>query len=195
MNSNKRIVAVTGLIGSGKSVVCSILKALGHEVYDCDSRAKILMDRDSRIIMAIGERVSAQAVNEGIINRRILAEVVFSDPQLLKELNGIVHAAVREDFVEWSLKKDIAFMETAILYTSGMAGLVSEVWNVTAPESLRIERIARRNSDLSLSQIKKRIDSQASEANPSSPHPRVFSIVNDGISPVLPRVEELLGFI
>lgn len=186
-----RIIAITGGIGSGKSVVCRIVNACGYEVYDCDSRAKLLMDTNVEIIEAIAVNVCQEAVCNGKIDRRILSDAVFGCDEKLKKLNAIVHKAVIEDFCHWLAAKHTAFIETAILYTSGLDKYVSEVWEVTAPDGVRVDRVHLRNPELSEGRIMARIEAQKEE----SKFPRSIEheiIVNDGITPVLPQVERLL---
>ena len=80
MNDKKVLTAVSGGIGSGKSVVCAVLRAMGYQVYDCDSRARMLMDNDKAIVARIADEVARDAVDvAGAIDRRRLADIVFND--------------------------------------------------------------------------------------------------------------------
>ena len=186
----KRIVAVTGGIGAGKSVVCHALGALGYPVYDTDREARRLMDGSADIKRRIAETVSPDAIGaDGSINRPALAAVVFADKVKLQLLNQIVHGAVRDDFLAWadSMKDNLLFVETAILYESGFDALVNEIWEVTAPESVRIARVMRR-SGLSEAQIRERIAAQ--NAAPRAGH---RLIENDDVTPLLPQILNLLS--
>ena len=178
-----KLIAISGGIGSGKSVVAAMLRAMGHEVYDCDSRAKKIMDSDSAIISRIASEVCAEAVVCGSIDRRRLAEVVFSDAHALSRLNSIVHGAVRSD-------RSLAFVETAILYQSGLDRMVNEVWQVVAPLSLRLGRAMRRDN-ASEQAVRARIATQDSHI-PVRVHPCVREIVNDEVEPLLPQLLSLL---
>ncbi len=91
------LIAITGGIGSGKSVVSRILLALGYPVYDCDSRAKTLMDADSTIKRRLIEEIGEATVVDGIIDRPALSRMVYADAIMLERPNAIVHAAVRAD--------------------------------------------------------------------------------------------------
>lgn len=185
----KRRIAITGGIGSGKSVVCHALRCLGYPVYDCDSRARELMENSCHIRGRISTEISADAINaDGSINRPKLSAAVFSDSQKLQQLNDLVHGAIRVDFATWcaSQASQTLFVETAILYESGFDTLVNEVWEVTAPEPLRISRV-RCRSGLSDDEIRQRMDSQ----NPEY-HPNHNIIINDDTTPLLPQVFRLL---
>ncbi len=189
---NSRIIAVTGGIGAGKSVVCGILKVMGYEVYDCDSRARAIMEGNPDIALQISREVCHSAVTpDGFIDRRILSKTVFSDLELLEKLNSIVHSYVRNDIREWSYGKSVCFVETAILYQSGLDRMVSRVWNVTAPEAVRVSRVMLR-SCLTEHEVRQRIAAQDS-FKPQNIHRHVCRIINDGIKPLLPQIEALIN--
>lgn len=157
-----KLIGITGGIGSGKSVVCKILEAMGYPVYDCDSRAKALMDGSLCIKEAIASRISSKAVNAfGDIDRQLLSEIVFSSPMHLKTLNSIVHAAVRDDIELWAQAQTApaAFVESAILHTGGLSAMVDDIWLVTAPLETRIDRVICRNG-ITRAQVLDRIKSQ-----------------------------------
>ena len=82
-------------------------------------------------------------------------------------------------------------METAILHSSGMDTLVDEIWEVTAPKEIRIERVIARNN-LSIPEIEKRMEAQkAEEATIPALKKRVIN--NDGAQAILPQIEALLN--
>lgn len=184
-----RIIAITGGIGSGKSVVTRVLGCMGYEIYDCDSQARQIMEESEDIKLAIGAEVCREAVTASGIDRRILAQKVFSDTQALEALNRIVHRHVRDHFREWSSSRNICFVETAILHSSGMDALVDEIWEVTAPKEIRIERVIARNN-LSIPEIEKRMEAQKAEEAIPALKKRVIN--NDGVQAVLPQIEALL---
>ena len=184
-----RLIAITGGIGAGKSVVSRILCATGYEVYDTDREAKRLMDRSADIKRRLCDEISPLAVNaDGSIDRQHLASVVFANDAKLNALNAIVHGAVRDDIHRWlSLphSRDVIFVETAILYQSRLDRIVDEVWDVIAPEELRIERVMSRNS-CTREAVAARIAAQT--YTPASPHSIIHTITNDGVNPLLPQL-------
>lgn len=186
------ITAITGGIGCGKSVVSRILRIMGHDVYDCDSNARALMDKSADIKHQIAVDISPEAIVDGHICRPVLAKIVFSDSAALKKLNGIVHSAVRRHFEEWAARSRAphVWVETAILYESGMNRLVDDVWDVQAPLELRVARVMARNH-VGREEVLARIDSQQAE---TCTHDLPASVIlNDGIHPMLPRIIELLS--
>lgn len=188
------IIAISGGIGSGKSVVSRIVAVMGYAVYDCDSEAKRLMDSSNEIKTAIAEEISTDCIDShGSIDRPKLSGYVFSDKKKLDALNRIVHGAVREDFARWCDRhKDdaILFVETAILYQSGMDAMVAEVWDVRASRQTRISRVMSRNG-LTSRQVESRISAQDA-FTPGHLHPHTFDIDNNGTIALIPQITHLL---
>ena len=185
------IIAINGGIGSGKSVVSRIVTAMGYPVYDCDARARQLMDSSDEIKAAISADIHRACIKDGLIDRAMLASIVFEDKEKLAILNSIVHGAVREHFASWAENQPgtVCFVETAILYQSGMDTMVDEVWTVDAPLDLRIERVMKRNG-LSREVVMSRMTSQ-DFYTPANPLTLVRLIINDADTPLLPRIEQL----
>ena len=127
---------------------------------------------------------------DGIIDRRRIAAIVFEDAEKLSVLNAIVHGAVKDDIAQWVSEQDsdLTFVETAILYESGLNRVVE------SPLEMRIERTMRR-SNLSREEVEKRITSQRIEAPADAPPLRLFIILNDEKNALLPQIEELTGTI
>lgn len=188
-----RLIAIAGGIGSGKSIVSQILRVMRFKVYDCDKEARALMDHDEEMKSRIERMIAADVIlADRTIDRRRLAEIVFADEMMLATLNSIVHEAVREDIMRWkqaNAGERFLWVESAIIYESGIDRMVDEVWEVTAPVDLRVERVMARNS-ISRDQVMERIEAQS--RTDFEPHRCVKTIVNDGIAPVLPQVLRLL---
>lgn len=188
------LTAITGGIGSGKTVVSQIISMIGYPVYDCDRRATEIMDADLEIKRQIAQLIHGDCVlDDGRIDRKRLSEIVFSDYDSLQRLNGIVHGAVRRDLALWyeCQRNRRAFVETAILYQSGIDRMVDDVWEIEAPLDVRVQRVMRRNG-FSREQVLARISSQDSFIVNES-HPNVRSIINDSVVPLLPQIEDALG--
>lgn len=189
------IVAISGGIGSGKSIVSSILRVLGYDVYDTDSEARKLMENSDGIKRRLREAISPDAVINGVIDRKTVGKIVFSDKSKLEKLNEIVHGEVRKHFMRWvknHTSSNLVFVETALLYESGMDDLVNKVWEIFAPRELRIERVMMRNA-LTRTEVEARINSQDHKEKLWEPHPSVVNIVNDGITAVLPQIRRELN--
>jgi len=190
--SNKEIIGISGGMGSGKSVVSRILRLNGFQVYDCDVMAKQLMENDRELKSALCRILGESIYLEGVrLDRKMMAERIFSDWDLLRRVNSVVHAAVRDDFLRFvgMSSSGKVFCESAVLVSSGLAGLCSEVWIVEAPEYVRIARVKVRNG-MDVREIRKRMDAQANEFAMLSGMPAV-RIANNGSDPLLPMVLKL----
>ncbi len=187
----KKRIAIIGGIGSGKSVISQILRVMGFPVYDCDAEAKRLMDNSQKIKSRIVDAFGEESLLNGQLNRPYLATMVFGYPENLKKLNGIVHPEVHADFEQWvaECNAGAVFVETAILFESGMDAFVDEIWLVDAPEDIRVARVVKRNG-LPVEQVQARIRSQKIIAETRLP---LFRIDNSGKVSLLPQIDELIA--
>ena len=187
------IVAVTGGIGAGKSTVCNILRVKGFEVYDCDSRAKAVMDSDAELRRRLRRRFGPAVISEKGIDRRALAEIVFNDAAALDYLNALVHNAVKADIHRCAVActGPVFFIETAILYQSGLNEYVDRQWLVEADESTRVRRVMRRNG-LTADEVKARIKAQEYLIPDNAVRPVTDLIDNSDDAVLLPQVNSLL---
>ena len=95
-------IGLTGNIGSGKSTVSKVFSVLGIPVFHADEESKQLLDDPEikdKIRKVFGDDVFT-SINR--IDKKSLANVVFSDPSSLSELNGILHPMVIRRFLKWS---------------------------------------------------------------------------------------------
>lgn len=189
-------LGITGGIGSGKSLVCQLLEVMGIPVYISDAETKQLMVTDpfirKELVALLGEGVYAG----GSLNKTLLASYLFSCPEHAKQINGIIHPRVKDDFRRWAQEhttySTIAAIESAILIEAGFAGEVDVVVMVYAPEEVRIERAVKRDAS-SRELIEKRIRSQMSDEEKRNQAD--FIIVNDGETPLIPQVLALIASI
>lgn len=191
--SCQRLIAITGGIGSGKSIVSEILRKMGYPVFDCDIEAKRLMDNSADIKLALIEKISPLAVlDNGTLDRKLISSIVFKDSEKLEALNSIVHSAVINEILKWRnnlADNNLLFVETAILYQSHIDLIVDSVWEVIAPEEVRIQRVIKRNQ-CTREEVISRIESQFFE--PEQPHSNTHIIVNDDFTPILPQILSLI---
>lgn len=193
---NYEVIGITGGIGAGKSVVSRILRLKGYRVYDCDSEARRLMERSEEILAALTERFGQECIlGDGGLDRAYIAGKVFTDAAELEWLNKLVHGAVRDDVGRWVRMCEAEgccrlFVESAILFTSGLDRMCDRIWMVTAPEQLRLQRAMERGG-VSEEDLLRRIESQRKEFD-SLPGEKVTEIDNSGES-LLERIDMLLG--
>ena len=185
------VVGVTGGIGAGKSYVCQIIAEQGYPVYVSDKEARHITDHDplvrERLMLLLGEDIYTDTG----LDRKCVAKRVFSDPELLKQMNQIVHPAVSTHFKAWvkQQKSSLVFIESAILVSSGFDTMCDAVIYVEAPEQLRIERVQARDG-MNVEEIRKRMHNQ-SETHSSCDIPSLV-INNNGDIPVHTLVHDLI---
>ena len=173
-----KLVAISGGIGSGKSVVSHLLTLLGYSVYDCDSRAKLLMNRSEDVKRELCEAFGDDVItHQGMVNRDVLSKIIFGNAEALKKVNSIVHPRVVAEIMSLAGKcsDEYFFFETALPQESGLDKLADAVWLVTAPLETRIERVIKR-SGLTREQVMARI---ASQDYTNIKNNRVEYIIND----------------
>lgn len=187
----KRVTGIVGGIGAGKSVVSRIVRAMGFPVYDTDSQAKIIMDFDKKIHSELCLKIHPEAVKEGNIDRKLIAEVVFADSERLALLNSIVHRHVLAHLSQWidSQNGTRCFVETAIPRSSHLDEMLTDAWLIEATDAVRIARVKSRNG-LSKAQIMARLQSQSGEFVKLACPVKV--ITNDPDTPLLPQINNLI---
>ena len=141
------LVGLTGGIGSGKSTVSSKLAARGAEIIDADVVTRDVQQPGSPVVAAIVERFGDQVIDEsGALRRAALAEIVFAEPEALRDLNAIVHPAV---FVEIKRRVDelaasqkIVVLDIPLLTENPRGDLQGKVV-VDVPVDLQVDRLVR----------------------------------------------------
>lgn len=190
-----KLIGLTGGIGTGKSTVARILRLRGYEVYDCDLEAKRLMDESDYVRRSLRDRWGEDIYSpEGKLDRRKVAQYVFADRREKAWLDSLVHGLVRDDVKRWAdtrtdYSHDTVFVESAILFTSGLADMCQEVWEVAAPLDTRVERVMKR-SGLTREQAMARIDAQREEQKICQSR-HTLQIVNDGATPLLDVIPDV----
>lgn len=146
-----KLIGLTGGIGSGKSTIAEIFRTLHVPVYDSDERAKSLMNTSPELRENIQRLFGQEAYTpDQEINRAYVASRVFKDPELLKQLNALVHPAVFQDLVTWAQKPEqmaapYLVQESAILFEAALNSRFTAVVLVIAPMEVRIERVMQRD--------------------------------------------------
>ncbi len=187
-------IGITGGIGSGKSLVCRIFKALGIPTFDADREAKRLMVADAALIDAIRSEFGRQAYRpDGTLDRAFMAEQVFNDEGKLQKLNALVHPVVIRAGEEWANQQrtPYAVKEAALLFESGSYRLNDYTVLVTAPVEVRVGRVMERDG-VDADRVRARMEKQW----PEEEKRRLadFVIVNDGVQAVIPQVLKLDRF-
>ena len=167
LHTGKKIIGITGGIGSGKSTVSKFIEELGFPVYDSDFWAKELVNLDKNLKSRIIELLGEESYDEnGKYNRKFVAEKVFDHQELLLKLNQIIHPAVKIHFENWvnAQNAEFVFKETALLFELKLNESCYQSILVTADENIRIKRVMDRDGR-TYREVKEIIDKQMPEVD------------------------------
>ena len=185
------IVGLTGGIGAGKSLVAQYFAELGARVVDADQLARLAIERGSsgfdEVILRFGEKI----LRNGDIDRKALAEIVFTDQSAKIDLEAIIHPRVKALFLEVvsDLEIDeVLIYEIPLLAEYGAEEKFNFIITVEADIELRKERLQKRG--MLLTDIERRVAAQASPTELTAiAH---YVIRNEGDDDTLLRVVENL---
>lgn len=157
-------VGITGGIGSGKTLVCKVFQLLGTPVFFADDAAKELMITDSVLTDQVKTAFGYESYfTDGKLNNKYIANIVFNNPTELAKLNAMVHPAVFRAFDAWCRNVDnktpYILKEAALLFESGADKMCDSTVVVTAPLSIRIDRVMERDNTSS-EQVMARVEKQ-----------------------------------
>lgn len=187
-NRKSKLVGLTGGIGSGKSHIARFFSLLGIPIYFADKEAKRLVTEDPALKKAIIELLGEDAYfTSGEYNRAFVAKKVFQDQPLLAKLNGLIHPAVRKDFIRWSEDQDAPYCleEAALLVETGGHTYFDELIAISCPAEIRISRVLERDPHRGRGQIESIVNQQATEEERAAV--ASFIIDNSGKSLVIPQ--------
>jgi dephospho-CoA kinase len=161
------LIAVTGGVGCGKSRLGQLLEQLGAEVVDSDAIVHALLSAEGKLSRVIAQEFGAKYLNpDNSVNRRVLADLVFTCDESRARLNAIVHPEVRASLLNWQTKPTEAWAKVALLpllFEVGWEGDWHCVVCVSCSEATQRERLAQRS--WSAVEINNRIKSQWATAD------------------------------
>lgn len=153
------ILGITGGTGCGKTTLLNVLRDLGGLVLDCDAIYHELLQTDRDLLAAIEARFPG-TVENGVLQRKKLGNVVFSNEKALLDLNRITHGAVKAEVLRRLAEKPrLAAIDAIGLIEGGLAELCDLTVAVSAPREARIRRLMARDG-ISAEYAEKRIDAQ-----------------------------------
>ena len=185
-------IGITGGIGSGKTFVGAIFSKLGIPVFNADIQAKKCMTDNAFLKQEIQNVFGDTVYENELLQKEILAEIIFNDKQKLEELNKLVHPVVKQNFENWCSVKNsqIVIKETAILFESDSHLGLDKVICVSASENIRIGRVIKRDNT-SREQVLLRIETQM----PQNEKEKLsdFVIINDDVKLLLPQIIKIIN--
>jgi dephospho-CoA kinase len=207
-------IGLTGGIGSGKSVVASLLEVYGMPVYTADEESKRLLGslnpninpnpnkvlnpvrvetvhRHSLIREQLTALLGDSIFDADGLNRRLMASLIFNDAKLLEQVNAIIHPEVGRHFRSWVERQTTkyAVLETAILFESNFDRYVDCCLMVYAPHELRIKRVMARDG-ITEAEVLQRMQHQLPDEEKKERADYV--IYNDDKQPLIPQIEKFV---
>ncbi|WP_276134077.1 dephospho-CoA kinase [Polluticoccus soli] len=183
-------VGITGGIGSGKTTVCQVFETLGIPVLYADKTARYLMEKDAILINGIKMLFGENIYQGGVLDREQVSSIVFRRPDILTELNKLVHPAVIRYGEQWMESQDTPYIikEAAIFFESGSFKDMHLMVGVYAPQQLRILRTMERDG-ISQEKVLSRMAQQMNDEEKMKLCDHI--ITNDDIVPIIPQVLHL----
>ena len=180
-------IGLTGGIGSGKSTVAKVFEVLGIPVYYADEVAKRLMNEDESLREKIKKKFGTAVYSNGLLNKKQLAQIVFTSPEKLALLNSLVHPLTLEDAERWMNEQSANYCikEAALIFESAAHEQIDYVIGISAPTALRIQRTMQRDG-ITKEAVIARMNTQLDETIKMKLCN--FVIVNDEQNLILPQV-------
>jgi len=141
-------IGITGGIGSGKSTVSAVFVFLGVPYYNADERAKFLCNSDPLLTQQLIAAFGPEAYENGVYNVAFFRKIAFNHPEVLAQLNALIHPRVADDFQSFcKLHQNAPYIlkEAAILFESGSYKALDKTIVVIAPENIRVQRVSNRD--------------------------------------------------
>lgn len=184
-------IGITGGIGSGKSIVSTLMELSGIPVYIADEESKRLTQKSPAIRKGLTDLFGETIYTPNGLDKKKLAGFIFNDPEILQKVNNIIHPEVFKDFISWTelQHKNICALESAILFESGFNKFTDITLLVYAPEKIRIQRAMDRDH-ASMDEVKTRVNNQLSDD--IKKEKANYIIYNDGVRALIPQVKAFI---
>ncbi len=192
-----KIVGLTGGIASGKSTVSNILAKFGLPIIDCDKISREILLPNKPAYQKVLEQFGREIANQdGSINRKALASIVFADSQALSQLNHITHPAIIQEIKERLAALELklcpaAVVDAPLLLEAGLDKLTTEIWVVTADRETKIQRAMLRDN-ATREQVLLRMENQLDDQERLA-HADVVITNNGSIAQLENTIKELLN--
>jgi len=188
-----KVIGLTGGIGSGKTTVIQYIASKGFPVYIADDAGKRVMETPE-----VTEKVNILFNGEvllpnGTLDRKKIGAIVFNNPDLLQQLNAVVHPAVALDFEKFRVanaQAPLLFKESAVLFESGAYRACDATILVTAPKEVRIQRVMSRDH-VTKEQVMERIKNQMPDDEKKLLS--TYSVENTDLPGTFNKIDEILA--
>ena len=180
-------IAITGNIGSGKSLICKIFNHLGINTFHSDEETKklyFLPEVKKEITSHFGEEVYFA---DGSLNKKLLSYHLFQNEEALKFIESLLYPKLNQVFDEWGEKQtsDYVLFESAILFEKNFDKQFDKIIFVSAPEDVRVKRAMQRDN-CDEENVRSRMRLQWDEETKISKSDYIIN--NDGIEMLIPQI-------
>ena len=155
-------IVITGTIASGKSTLCKLLEEMGYKVISADEVNRALLEPGSKNFEAIKNSGEFdEAFNNESLDKKALAQIIFSDSQKLKKLNQLTHRNILDEIENQIAKLDesVVFIEIPLFFQMEEKFAANEVWLVVANYETQLQRLMMRDN-IDIDYAKAKIESQ-----------------------------------
>ncbi|MFA6201105.1 MAG: dephospho-CoA kinase [Bacteroidales bacterium] len=182
-------IALTGSIGSGKTLVCSVFEHLNIPVFIADIQAKECY-KDNLFLKEIAQEFGDVIIKDNVLDKKELSKIVFTDKEKLKKLNSMVHPKVLEKFLQWRKFQSAPYVvfESAILFEISWEKKFDKVICINTPKDIAIERVMIRDN-VSRQEVENRMNNQLSIEEKCKRSD--FVIFHDNKTMLLPQILEI----
>lgn len=194
-----KVLAVTGGIGSGKSYVMRIFSALGYPIYYADTRAKSLYDLDQSLRSDLISLLGDSIYKGGVLQKRVMAELIFNNRDLLERVEQLVFPAIMRDFSLWKRNSErfgskfVLFESAIFLEKPILRPLADKILTVSASEELRIERVIKRDN-FTIEEVRARMKNQMTDGEREKLADFViYSEERDAVLPQILKIIEIMN--
>ena len=183
-------IAITGNIGSGKSLVCKIFNHLGINTFHSDEETKklyFLPDVKKEIIGRFGKEVYFA---DGSLNKKLLSYHLFQNKEALQFIETLLYPKLNQIFDEWCMKQtsEYVLFESAILFEKNFDNQFDKIIFVSAPEDVRLQRAMQRDK-CDEDNVRSRMRLQWDEETKISKSDYIIN--NDGIEMLIPQIVKI----
>ena len=160
-----KVIGITGGIASGKSTASNMVREMGFTVIDADYASRVVVEPGQKAYGEIIDQFGESILHEdGTLNREKLGAIIFTDEEKRKQLNRIVHPAVRtymneEREAAFERGEKIVFLDIPLLFESKLTHMVDKTVLIYVDQDVQLQRLMARNN-LTEEQAKARINSQ-----------------------------------
>lgn len=157
------MIGITGQIGAGKSFVGQMLRGRGHKVLDADVTVHKLYRDDALLRQAISAQFGECALTADGVGRKFIADLIFRNPSARKQLEKLVYPAL----TRYILQENPDFVEAALFENvPEIVAALDEIWVVTAPAEVRLQRLTAPGRGLSPEDARRRMQLQSAKDRP-----------------------------